>query len=312
MLRQFLVLAALAVSGPMAHAQATNIPRTPERRTDFTGAWLSPWITTLERMPGATSLDVDAVEAKRLGERYFEVLAGRGAGVDPEIFAGNVRSLVPVGGSYRTSIVFDPPDGRIPYTAAGRAIVDAARGRLLQPASDPEARPDSERCIAGHGRPPMTMTPSVNPRQITQTRDNLAIYTEDGPDTRIIKFGETPARPALRPQAGDSTARWDGDELVIDTTNLQPSIRGGAQGTFATSAGTRVTERLKLVAPDQILYSYEIMDPALYTRPWRGAFVLVRTAIPAFEYSCHEGNYSMTNMLEAARSADRRIAATKP
>lgn len=301
-----LALALLAPSWAHAHAQAREIPRTPEGRPDFTGAWLSPWITTLERMPGATTLDVDAAEARKLGEGYFESLAGRGAGVDPEIFAGNVQSLVPVDGRYRTSIVYDPADGRIPYAPAGRAMVDAARGRIFQLPDGPEGRPDSERCIAGHGRPPMSLTPSVNPRQITQTSDNLVIYTEDGPDMRIISFGDASGRPALRPQAGDSGARWDGDELVIDTTNLQPTIRGGVQGTFATSADTLVTERLKLLAPDRILYSYEVTDAALYTRPWRGAYVLLRTGIPAMEYSCHEGNYAMSNMLESARSLERR------
>jgi hypothetical protein len=306
MQKRFAAAAALAVSCASAHAQPADIPRTAEGRPDFTGAWLSPWITTLERMPGASSLELDEAGATQLGESYFEMLAARGAGVDPDIFAGNVRAHVKVGGRYRTSIVIDPDDGRIPYTAAGRAIVDAARSRLLAPADGPEARPDSERCIAGHGRPPMTMTPTVNPRQITQTPAHIALYAEDGPDLRIIPFGGARTPPALRSRDGSSTARWEADALVIDTTNLAAATRGGVQGTFATSAETRVTERLTMLSADEILYGYTVADPVLYTRPWRGEYVIVRTDTHTSEYGCHEGNYSMFNMLTSARVAEAR------
>jgi len=96
--------------------------------------------------------------------------------------------------------------------------------------------------------------------------------------------------------------------LVIDTANLTSTIRGGVQGTFATSAETRVTERLTMLSADEILYSYTVSDATLYTRPWRGEYVVVRTDISTSEYGCHEGNYSMFNMLTSARVAEARAS----
>src|SRR6185436_478384 len=107
---------------------------------------------------------------------------------DPDVLAGNVRNLMRVDGEYRTSLVVEPADGKAPFTEEGQRLVEQTRRQVPMLPDGPEARSEFERCISGHGRTPLTLTPTVNPRQIVQTAGHLVIYSEDGADTRIIAF----------------------------------------------------------------------------------------------------------------------------
>lgn len=283
-----------------AFAQSTDSSLAFEH-PDFGGAWVSSFVTPLERMPDQASLVVNTVDAIRVGEELYLRLASRGHSLDPDILAGNVRILLRIGDSYRTSIVSDPPDGRIPYTPHGKSVIEAARVRVPQPPDGPEFRPNSERCIAGHGQSPLTLTPTINARQIVQTDEFLMIYTEDGPDVRIIPIAPSDAPAGPVQWGGRSSAHWRSDQLIVETAGARPGVRGGVQGTFVLSEDARITEQFSLLSPNEILYRYTVEDPVMYTRPWSGEFVLFRDSTAASEYACHEGNYGTINMLEAGR-----------
>jgi hypothetical protein len=244
---------------------------------------------------------ISAAEASRAGEGHYQQLASRGHSLDPDILAGNVRTLLRIGDGFRTSIVSNPSSGRIPYTPHGQAVIDSARRRVPLPPDGPEYRPNTERCISGHGQAPLTLTPTINARQIVQTDEYFVIYTEDGPDVRIVTLPPNNASQGPRQWGGRATARWQDDELIIETHNARPGIRGGVQGIFVLSEDARVIERFRLTSPDEILYRYTVTDPINYTAPWEGEFTLIRDATAASEYACHEGNYGMINMLEAGR-----------
>jgi hypothetical protein len=283
-----------------------SIPRTPSGKPDFQGHWISQFATTFERIPGATTLAVSEAGAKRLGEEVYQRWADRGAALDPEVLAGNVRNLLEVNGEYRTSLVVEPADGKVPFTEEAQRLVDQQRRKVPALPDGPEDRSEFERCISGHGRTPLTLTPTVNPRQIVQTANQLVIYSEDGADLRIIPFGGPRRTEAVPLWGGDSQASWEGDTLVIETLNQRGKVRSSVTAILVIRPEARVVERLKMLSGDELLYSYTIIDPAMYSAPWRVEFTLSRARTPTMEFSCHEGNYAMVNMLQSARSADRR------
>ena len=173
----------------------------------------------------------------------------------------------------------------------------------------PEARNESERCIAGTGRAPLNFVPEDNMRQIVQTRDNVVIYTEPGGDLRILAFAAQGRLQQPGGWFGNSTLSWEGDDLVITTTGqtvgLGGGVRGAIMGTLIVSPEARVDERLRLLSRDVLLYRYTIEDQAIYAAPWSAEFVMVRSGQPIFEHACHEGNYAMVNMLSSARASER-------
>jgi hypothetical protein len=298
------ILAALAAVSPASSQQ--SIPRTPDGMPDFQGHWTSRFATTFERIPGATTLVVSEAEANRLGEEVYQRWAGRGAGLDPDVLAANVRNLMRVDGEYRTSLVVEPADGKVPFTEEARRLVEQTRRNVPMLPDGPEARSEFERCITGMGRTPLTLTPTMNPRQIVQTADHLVIYSEDGSDVRIIPFGGPRRNEAVPLWGGDSRASWDGDTLVIETLNQRGKVRSSVTAILVIRPEARVVERLRMLSGNEFLYSYTVIDPVMYSSPLRVEFTLSRAKMHTMEYGCHEGNYSMVNMLASARSADRR------
>jgi hypothetical protein len=303
------ILTTFAIASPAFSQQ--SIPRTSEGRPDFQGHWTSQFATTFERMPGATTLAVSEAEAKRLGEEVYQRWAGRGAGLDPDVLAADVRNLMHVDGEYRTSLVVEPADGKVPFTEEARRLVEQMRQKVPTAADGPEDRSEFERCISGHGRTPLTLTPTVNPRQLVQTADHLAVYSEDGPDLRIIPFGGPPRPEAIPLWGGDSRASWEGDTLVIETVNQRGKMRSSVTGILVIRPEARVVERLKMLSEDELLYSYTIIDPVMYSAPWRVEYTLSRARTHTMEYACHEGNYGLVNILKAGRVADARAAKNK-
>ena len=297
----------LALLGFEAEAQA--FPRARDGHPDFSGAWTSSFITPLERMPGATGLRVSEAEAKALGQKMFDAYVARENGLDPDVLAADTRNLLRIGNEYRTSLVVEPADGKVPLTAEGLKLIAKARQEMPNLPDDPEARPEWDRCITGAGRAPLALTPTINARQIVQTHDSLALYTEDGPDLRIISIGGQHRPAAVAMWGGDSTATWEGDTLVIETVNQRGMLRVGVTYGFIVRPEAKVIERLKFLSPDEILYSYTVLDPKFYSAPWRVEFTFTRSKVAATEYGCHEGNYALVNMLHSARFEQRRAEA---
>ncbi|MEZ5289458.1 MAG: hypothetical protein R2745_00105 [Vicinamibacterales bacterium] len=209
----------------------------------------------------------------------------------------------------RTSIVTEPADGRIPALtpdAAARRQQRIDRQRRFENAEDLGLQ---DRCLAfvTAGPPMLPYTYNSN-YQIVQTGDAVLVHAEMIHDARIIRLDGRGHRPAhLKTWLGDSVGAWDGDTLVVDTTNLVDGsgMYGDAGGNFGFDANLHVTERFRLLDADTLLYQFDIDDPTAFTRPWKGELTMTRGAGNIYEYACHEANYSLVNMLSGFRAAER-------
>lgn len=301
------VLLALALI-PAAHAQSA-IPRTPEGRPDFQGVWESRWLTPLERLDGTTEAFVSGEAADAYAAKRTAALQGEGVALHPDDdfdFAG----LHPAGdGAFRTSLIVEPADGKRPQTQLAKDL--GAKGRdIRKGAENPEGLSNDERCLSVTGRTPLGVSPGSMYRQIVQTPGEFVIYTEDQMVTRVIGIDAAPRPVSLLSPAGDSVATWEGDTLVVVTTKIRPQLPPPGSPPFDQQR--RVTERFSLIAPDRISYDYVLEDTAMLSQPMRVQYDLIRTAHPIYESACHEGNYSLPNMMRGARIAERKPAKKKP
>ena len=223
-----------------------------------------------------------------------------------------------VDGRKRASILVDPPEGRVPpLTAEARQRATQFRNQAAtsdQTAQendpgyertpgaydDPERRPLGERCLIGFGS---TSGPPALPdyfynnlHQIVQTPDSVLILTEMVHDARVVRMNAEHLPPTIRKWLGDSVGRWDGDTLVVDTTNFTDKTRFRG-----SSPDLHVVERFTRTGPNTLLYRFTIDDPKTWTRPWTGEYTWPATKELMYEYACHEGNYALGNILRGAR-----------
>jgi len=319
MIRAFFILLSIAnLALPMlsrAHGQTapiefqgaapayTAIPRTVDGHPDFGGGWSTAFITPVARMAGAKSVVVSDVEAKQLAHGFAEWAHSRAADVviDPEYFISGADTLLRVNGEWRSSQITTPADGVQHYTAEGKRLESQKRDWSEAFADGPEMRPPFERCLVSAGSAPWTTVPGTLIREVIQTPDHI-VLASDGGDTRIIGFDAAPRPAAITSYLGDSTAKWEGDVLVVQTTGLKTHIQRG----IITRPQSRVIERFELLGPDELLYRFTVEDTAIYAEPWSAEFVLKRTGDRVLEYACHEANYSMVNILQAGRVADAK------
>ena len=222
---------------------------------------------------------------------------------------------VQIDGKWRTSLIIDPPNGRRPPLTPEAREAAAARSRLYRPNTghawwvdegldpgpydDPELRPLAERCLLGFGStsgPPMLPVLYNNLKRIVQTQDTVMILVEMVHDARIIRLDAEHDPPDVRKWLGDSIGHWEGDTLVVDTTNFrdQPGL-GGA------SRNLHVVERFRRLDDQTLLYQFTVDDPTVWTAPWTGEYTWRTTADRVYEYACHEGNYSFGGILRGAR-----------
>ncbi|MBI2149573.1 MAG: hypothetical protein HYU27_03070 [Acidobacteria bacterium] len=322
-------------------------PRMPDGHPDLQGTYDLATLTPLERPAGAraTLTEDEAAKLERdvaarnevraapiTGERQAPPKGGDGSTGAAGGVGGYNNFWLDAGSSYtivngekRTSLVVDPPDGRVPpLTAAARA---RAAARLARPTSDttqsndpglepgaayddPERRPLGERCLLGFGS---TSGPPALPNyfynnlhQIVQTKDYVMILTEMVHDARIIRMNAEHLPKTIRKWMGDSVGRWEGDTLVVDTTNFTDKTRfRGA------SEDMRVIERFTRVGPNALLYRFTIEDPATWARPWTGEYTWPKTGELIYEYACHESNYALENILRGARRREADAAENK-
>ena len=309
-----LVSATLAFS-PAATAGQDGTLRTPDGQPDLQGVWNFSTATPMERP--AELADRATLTAEEAAE--FEArIAQQRAGLESELedaplearLGYSLRIWFEWGDALeerRTSLVIDPPNGRIP---AVRPEVDVRRevGRILRGrhAHGPEDRGISERCLLGfNSGPPMTPSAYNNNMQLFQTADHVVILNEMVHNARIIPLDGRPHLPAdLRQWVGDSRASWDGGTLVIETRNfLRETSLGGS------SANMRLVERFTRLDADTLRYQFTVSDPTTWTGPWTARVRMTRTDEPLYEYACHEGNYSMPSSLSGARAMEAREAA---
>jgi hypothetical protein len=319
MIMRNVIVALLGIGVLFLRAQsppkAGTLPRTPDGHPDLQGIWTNSTRTPLERpeefrgKPVLTETEAAAYEHRILTQGNRDRRDG-----DPEtdvarayneLFFDQGEKLARIANGIRTSIIVDPPDGRIPpLTPAGRARVDQARAYAkLHPADRAQDRSLTERCIywptAG---PPMLPGPYNNLYQIYQTRDHIMIQSEMIHESRMIPLDGRPHLPAsVRLWTGDPRGHWEGDTLVIETTNFtgKTQFRG-------SSENLKVTERLTRVDQNTIVYRFTIDDPSAFTSPWTGELPLAAAAGPIFEYACHEGNQALEDILAGARAEERQ------
>jgi hypothetical protein len=285
--------------------------RTPEGRPDLQGVWSFATLTPLER-PGQlagksvlTDEEAAAFEKETL-DRTNADRRPEGAEADVAVAYNNAwyDRGTKIVGTKRTSLVTDPPDGRIPaLTPEGQKKADARADvrREHGPADGPEARSLAERCLMFGAGPPMVPGPYNNNVQFLQSRDHVVILNEMIHDARIVPLHGGPHAPAgIRRWQGDSRGRWEGDTLVVDTTNFsdRTNFRGADEN-------LHLVERFKRVDANTLLYEFTVDDPTAFTKPWTGTIPMTRSAEPMYEYACHEGNYAMGGILRGARAQEK-------
>ena len=295
-------------------AKPWTAPRTPWGHPDLQGIWSNATTTPLERpaefanKPVLSDEEFEATNAAVATRRNTDRVPRAG---DPGTYnefwweRGNLLR--------HTAIIIDPPDGKVPpLTPEGRgratAYADARRGH--GPADSWEDRNLHERCILYHGVPPLP-TGYNNNYEIVQTPGYVAIRYEMLSEMRIIPLdGRKHLPSAIRLWMGDPRGRWDGDTLVVESTNFNYAAGGlyelgsvtGLQGTGET---LKVSERFTRIDARTIDYTFTIDDATMFTRPWTGRLPLVAFDGPLYEYACHEGNIAMEGMLRGARMEER-------
>ena len=305
-----LLAVALAAGSASAQPAAYSPPRGADGHPDFQGVWAARWLTTLERPASITTLVVTPEEGATIVAGILSRRSHPGE-LDPEIAEPDNDGLARVRGELRSSMIVDPPDGRLPFTEAGTARM---RARKPPGFDNPEERLNNERCISGGGRAPFLIAPAGQLRQIVQTPDHIMMWTEAFSDVRIVPVGAAPSVPIGPTRFGHSLAHWEGDTLVIETTAFRPDdlTRAVPFSALMLDPDAKVIERLSRVSADEIVYQFTVEAPGLYAKPWLAEYSFVRSSQPMFEFACHEGNYSMSNILIGARQAEKRGEKQEP
>ena len=307
-----LILGALAQSkGEPGSWQA---PRTVSGHPDLQGHWTNDTYTPLERP--AELGDKAAFTADEAAAFFKSKVDELNAQADDDIHyddaiwqAENYDKVA----SIRTSLISEPPNGRLPALSAhGEARLPAQRATQRAVSADSAAsRSLGERCISwGNVGPPM-MPPTYNANlQILQTNDLVVIRHEMMHDVRMVYLDGREHPPSnVQWMAGHSVGRFEGDTLVVDTTNFTPltNFRGSPQNTrqdIFASEHMHVVERFTRTGEDSVHYSFTVEDPETWVQPWSGEMDIRRTEGPIYEYACHEGNLGLANILRAARVAE--------
>ena len=301
-----------------AKAKSGAAPRTADGHPDLQGVWTNATITPLERPKSlagkATLTDAEAAEFEKNAAKELQDVDGKsespllaaagsnGTGGYNILFIDRGSELARVDGVKRTSLIIDPPDGKIPPTTREAKKRNAEIFQSYITFNKVKDRPLSERCLVGFGStsgPPMLPVLYNNNYQIVQTPDAIMILVEMVHDVRIIRMNGVHAPPNVRQWLGDSIGHWDADTLVADSTNFtdQTKFEG-------SSPDLHVIETFKRVDANTILYRVTIDDPSTFTKIWTLEYPFRATPGPVYEYACHEGNYAMSDIMGGARKAD--------
>jgi hypothetical protein len=309
-------------------AGSFKVPRTLDGHPDLQGVWTSATITPLERPEKfGNRLVITASEAQQLegAEAGYNAEADAPSdlskpaaetcrsGSGPTCGYNNFwidrgTQVMRLKGEARSSLLVEPANGRIPALTPERQKSLAARRSSRGGFDGPEARPLGERCLLAFGSssgPPMLPVLYNNHYQIVQNKDTVMILVEMVHDARIVRMNAQHAPKNVRKWMGDSIGRWEGDTLVVETTNFtdKEGFRGATQD-------AKITERFTRVAPDQVEYRFTVEDSAAFQQPFSGEIAFSMTNDSIFEYACHEGNYALPGILAGARE-DEKIAAQR-
>jgi hypothetical protein len=280
-----------ALDGTWNSATATPIERPAqlENKAFFTPAEAAAWEEQVARRNQETAETVS-----------------RGTGTYNTFFrefgARTVKTL-------RTSIVTDPPDGRIPALTPAAAEISRRRLERIRSPENAEDMGLQDQCLAFLTAGPPMLPYSYNSNyQILQTNDAVVVHAEMIHDARIIHLdGRAHLPSSIRRWMGDSIGHWSGDTLVVDTTNFNDAggFYGDAGGNFGWDRDLHLVERFSLLDANTLLYRFEVDDPSAFTQPWKGELTMTRSSGLIYEFACHEGNYSLPSMLRMAGVRER-------
>lgn len=308
-----LLLAAVSAAGQTPKSAKTwTPPRTPDGQPDLEGIWTSATLTPLERpadlagKPTLTEKEAADYEKRVLQQGNRDRRDG-----NPETDVGGAYNQFwfdrgnKVVGTRRTSLIVDPPDGLIPpLTPEAQKRMEANREHARLHAFDgPEDRPLAERCLSwATAGPPMLPSAYNNNYHIVQTPGYVTILSEMIHDVRIIPLDGRPhLGESVRQWMGDSRGHWEGNRLVVDTTdfNGKAAFRGAGQK-------MHLVERFTRVDPGTLLYEFTVDDPTTFTKSWTAQVPMTKTEDPIYEYACQEGNYALRGVLAGARAEEKR------
>lgn len=323
-----------AETKPAAKSKSFTVPRTVDGHPDLQGTWTNATLTPVERPANlgnqATMTEQEAATREKQMVQMVED-SDKPSDLSKDLGKGNpggynvfwfdpANKVAIVNGERRTSLIVDPPNGRVPeLTEKGKAVLAARRARAAQgPYDGPEQGNLGERCILGFGSsagPPMLPVMYNANYQIVQSKDAVVLQVEMVHDARVIRLNSQHRPASIRSWMGDSIGRWDGNTLVVETTNFHPGqpiqIGGGASyRSIYPSPQLKVTERFTRTEAQTIQYEFKVDDPETFTQPWGGQMPLHASAQPIYEYACQEGNYALPGILAGARE-DEKAAKTK-
>jgi hypothetical protein len=328
-------MAQTASAKPATKPPAPAVVRGPDGKPDLQGFWDFRTLTPLERpasqanKPFLTEDEANALARQnsdrraRANETGTTRTAPRAAG-GGSAAVGAYNDFWFDGGANvvndrRTSLIVDPPDGRLPArqkgvvyqagTLTGDAAPQPGPVRLMSIGTGtdgPEYRGLAERCLVGfNSGPPMLPSYYNNHMQLVQTRDYVVILNEMNHDARIVPIGPRPLLPtSVRQWAGVSHGYWEGDTLIIKTTNFTdktPSFSPNLAAAAGTGATLNLTERFRRADADTLIYEFTVDDPSTFTRPFTAVVPMRKSAEPVYEYACHEGNYGLLSIVKGAR-----------
>ena len=316
-----LVTAALPL---VAQGPGWTPPRTPDGRPSLEGVWENNSATPLERpaqfadKPRLTDAELDALK-RRAGEQFTpDTDAVFGDALYLALIANRPAAALGATGTYsqnwlpdrffehRTSLIIDPPNGRLPAaTPEGERTRRAAAALRVRTPAAAQDLSLADRCVT-YGFPDL-FAAYMSVYRIVQAPEYVAIQMEKIHDARIIPLDGRPhLSSSLRQWLGDSRGRWEGDTLVVETTNFDP--RGNPMGGYTTLSdqNLRLVERFRRVAADTLEYTFTVDNPTMWTRPWTAVINWKQAKGDVLEYACHEGNYSLPGMLSGARADEAR------
>lgn len=331
---KLLLCSLLSVSSASLASDADPVPRTADGKPDLQGIWTNATLTPLQRPTAlGDQRTMTAEEALAQQQQASDRELQSDAPSDPDRpppSDGNTAAgynafwldrgvqVTEIDGEHRTSMIIDPPDGRIPYRADAPIQSAMEQWRDEHGAEaflGPEMATIGERCLLFYdfrtsnssAGPPMMPIIYNNNYQIVQTPDYVMIMAEMMHDARIIRLDGTHQPPEVHKWMGDSVGSWNGDTLIIETRNYHPQ-----QSHYGSGPGLKVTEHLRMVSPTEIVYRFTMDDPIAYTQPWTAEMKLYARppGDQIYEFACHEGNYALPGILGGARRLEQAADVT--
>ena len=280
-----------------AQSAIDDIPRLADGRPDLQGTWDFRTITPFQRPENLADIEVLNEEELEAFEAAENVRRDRDNFTDTtttgdynQFWYDRGTELLDDG---RTSLITDPPNGRIPELTEAAQARNEARREAARLAEGVEVRPLSERCIMGfNSGPPMTPSAYNNNVQLVQTENYMLIHNEMVHNVRPVKLNKSAHREVPRKWEGDSIGHWEGDTLVVETNHFARATSFGN-----SSENMHLLEKFWMIEADTLGYEFTITDPTTWEAPWTVMFPMRRAELPMYEYACHEGNYSMAGIL---------------